>query len=36
MNLLIAAHSLATDAVFVIHDHLFTHVPGLGHEDWLK
>jgi tRNA(fMet)-specific endonuclease VapC len=35
-DMLIAAHALALDAVLVTDDHIFTVVPGLKVENWLR
>lgn len=35
LDLLIAAHALAADAVLVTSDHAFNHVAGLRIEDWI-
>jgi tRNA(fMet)-specific endonuclease VapC len=36
LDMLIAAHALATRSVLVTNDHAFRHVPGLTAEDWTK
>jgi tRNA(fMet)-specific endonuclease VapC len=36
LDLMIAAHALATETVLVTHDHVFRRVKGLKVEDWSK
>jgi tRNA(fMet)-specific endonuclease VapC len=36
LDLMIAAHALAAEAVLVTHDHVFRRVKGLKVEDWSK
>jgi tRNA(fMet)-specific endonuclease VapC len=36
MDMLIAAHALAANAILVTHDRLFRRVKGLKIEDWSK
>ena len=36
MDMLIAAHALAANAILVTHDRVFRRVKGLKIEDWSK
>jgi tRNA(fMet)-specific endonuclease VapC len=36
LDLMIAAHAVATEVVLVTHDHVFRRVKGLKVEDWSK
>ncbi len=36
MDMLIAVHALATDAVVVTDDRAYSQVPGLRTENWLR
>jgi tRNA(fMet)-specific endonuclease VapC len=35
LDLLIAAHAMALDAILVTHDQAFSNIPGLRTEDWV-